>query len=363
MQPLNNDALKLGLAFDDVLLLPGYSEVRRRKVDTSAYLTDKIKLTIPFVSSPMDTVTEDRLALALSKAGGFGIIHRNLPIREQARQVQKVKRKGQRVGAAVGVGADLKERVRQLVTAGADAICVDSGHGLSQTVIEATKWIRANFPQVQLISGNVATPAGVKQLARAGASALRVGMGPGSICTTRVISGMGVPQFTAIQLCVAAAKKNGVKIIADGGVKFSGDGVKALAAGADTVMMGSIFAATKEAPGEVVEHDGKCYKYYRGMGSVKAMQEGSASRYGQENEIKVEDLVAEGVEGLVEYKGTVAELLHQFVGGLRAGLYYVGAKNLRQLRKKAQFIQITPASLGESHPHSIVITNGGKNYK
>lgn len=372
--------LNLGLAFDDVLLLPGYSEVRRREVDVSAWLTDKIKLEIPFVSSPMDTVTEAKLAIALGKVGGFGIIHRNLSIAKQIAEVKRVKKAGVRVGAAVGVGKDLEERVEKLFKTGVDALCVDSGHGLYKPVIAATEWIRKNYSSMQLISGNVATPEGIKRLAQAGADTIRVGMGPGSICTTRVISGMGVPQFTAIQICVTEAKKYGIKVIADGGIKFSGDAVKALAAEADTIMMGSIFAATLEAPGEVIEKDGKKYKYYRGMGSVKAMQEGSASRYGQEsetekaepsNEIKgsafknktASYLVAEGVEGLVELKGTVAELMHQFVGGLRAGMYYVGAKNLVELRKKARFIRITPASLGESHPHSVVITEGGKNYK
>lgn len=375
-QQFSHSALPLGLAFDDVLLLPGYSEVRRREVDVSTWLTEKIKLSIPFVSSPMDTVTEAELAIGLGKVGGFGIIHRNLSIEKHVRQVKRVKKAGLYIGAAVGVGTDLKDRVEKLVDAGVDALCVDSGHGLSKSVIDATQWIHTNFPQVQLISGNVATPEGVKRLAEAGADAIRVGMGPGSICTTRVISGMGVPQFTAIQECAKEAKqvsrrltqsrtprgagKHHIKVIADGGVKFSGDAVKALVAGADTVMMGSIFAATEEAPGHIVERNAKRYKYYRGMGSIKAMKEGSASRYGQENSLDEKKLVAEGVEGLVELKGTVAELMHQFVGGLRAGMYYVGAKNLVGLRKKARLIQITPPSLGESHPHSIVITNSGE---
>lgn len=365
MQQFNNVTMKLGIAFDDVLLLPGYSEVRRREADVSAYLTQKIRLAIPFVSSPMDTVTEAELAIALAKVGGFGIIHRNLSIVEQVRQVmyarQKLKHLGGQVGAAVGVGKDFVERVEKLVDVGVAAICIDSGHGLAKPVLEATKWLHEQFPEVELISGNVVTSEGVKHLAEAGADALRIGMGPGSICTTRVMSGMGIPQFTAIIDCVQAAKQHGVKIIADGGIRFSGDAVKALAAGADTVMMGSIFAASAEAPGDSVEREGKRYKYYRGMGSVQAMVEGAASRYGQENELDMNKLVAEGVEGLVELKGTVAELMHQFVGGLRAGMYYVGAKDLIELRRKARFIQITPASLGESRPHSIVLTNGGEN--
>jgi IMP dehydrogenase len=348
-------AMQLGLAFDDVLLLPGYSEVRRRDVDITSYLTEKIKLKIPFISSPMDTVTEAKLAIALSKLGGFGIIHRNLSIKQQVNEVSKVKKVNEAVGAAVGVGKDLEERVKALVLANTDAICVDSGHGLSKAVINATEYIHKNFPSMELISGNVATPQGVKFLAKAGAKAIRVGMGPGSICTTRVMSGMGVPQFSAILNCVREARKHNIKIIADGGIKFSGDAVKALAAGADTVMMGSIFASTLQAPGKVVKRNGKNYKYYRGMGSVAAMSQGSASRYGQENGINKNALVAEGVEGLVECKGDVKTLINQFVGGLRAGLYYLGAQNLAQLQKKAQFTQITPASLGESHPHSIIV--------
>lgn len=368
MKQLKNEVMKLGLTFDDVLLLPGYSEVRRREVDVSAWLTEKIKLKIPFVSSPMDTVTEAKLATALGKLGGFGIIHRNLSIEQQVATVVQVKKERVQVGAAVGVGKDLEDRVKALVGVEVDVICVDSGHGLYKPVIEATAWIKSNFPGTQLISGNVATPEGIKLLAEAGADAIRVGMGPGSICTTRVMSGMGVPQFTAILECIQEAQKHNVKIVADGGIKFAGDAVKALAAGADTVMMGSIFAATVEAPGEIKKKDGKQYKYYRGMGSVKAMQEGSASRYGQEVStpgvsrsgspgVGGNGLIAEGVEGLVELKGTVADLMHQFVGGLRAGMYYLGAESLIELRQKARFMQITHASLVESHPHSIVINH------
>lgn len=351
-----------GLAFDDVLILPGYSEIRRRETDLSTYLTSKIKLEIPFISSPMDTVTEEKLASALAKNGGIGIIHRNLSITEQLRQVKTVMGISKQACAAVGVGEDFENRVNSLVKAGVNILCVDSGHGLSKAVIEATAWIRKSFPEINLISGNVATAEGVKRLAEAGADAIRVGMGPGSICTTRVISGIGVPQFTAILNCVKEAKKHQVKIIADGGIKFSGDAVKALAAGADIVMMGSIFAASLEAPGELIEKNGKKYKYYRGMGSTKAMKEGSACRYGQESTVGIDKLIAEGVEGLVEYKGTVEEIMGQFIGGLRAGMYYIGAKNIAGLQAKARFIQITPASLGESHPHSIVIMNGERNY-
>lgn len=363
-----------GLTFDDVLLLPGYSEARRNEVNVSTFLTKEIKLAIPLVSSPMDTVTMAGLAIALAEVGGMGFIHRSLTIVDQAKEVAKVKKtkgiqttatvdgkKYLRVGAAVGVGEDLEERAKALVSAGADALLVDSAHGLSLGVIEATKKVRKLFPKTPLIAGNIATAEGALRLIQAGADGIRIGMGPGSICTTRIISGMGVPQITAIEEAVSVAKKHGIPVVADGGIKYSGDMVKALAVGASTVMLGSLFAGTREAPGEVVSKNGKQFKYYRGMGSIAAMKKGGAARYGQEVK-KGRKLIAEGVEGLVPFRGTVEEFVTQMIGGLRTGMYYVGAKDLPDLVKRAKFVKISRAGLLESHPHDIVITNAGDNY-
>lgn len=389
--------LPLGLTFDDVLLLPGYSDFSRSQINLSTNLTRKIKLSIPFVSAPMDTVTEAKLAAVLAKLGGIGIIHRNLTIENQAREVEKVKKihsahstgsgqasSGQAllVGAAIGVSKGFEKRAEALVKSGADVIVVDSAHGFSKGVIEATKYIKKHFPKVEVISGNIATADGAKALIEAGADGLRVGMGPGAICTTRIISGMGVPQITAISETSRIAKKANVPIIADGGIKFSGDTIKALAAGASSIMMGSFFASASESPGKIVvlkrdqvpnrflsifnqRNEKHPFKEYRGMGSSSAMKKGA--RVKSEGEFHNKDykdkvLIAEGVEGLVPVKGTVKELIEQAVGGIKSGMYYIGAKNIRELWDKAQFIKITQASLTESHPHSILVTNGGKNY-
>lgn len=367
----------LALTFNDVLLLPGYTQIRREEIDLSTAL-GKITLTIPFISAPMDTVTEGHLALALAKVGGLGIIHRNLPVEKQALEVQKVKRAGYLIGAAVGPGKDLAERVKTLVKTRVDVIVVDSAHGFSKGVIETVAFIKKTFPHLLVIGGNIATYEGAKALITAGADALRVGMGPGSICTTRVISGVGVPQITAINETLRAAKPKRIPVIADGGIKSSGDIVKALAAGASGVMLGSLLATCLEAPGKVItfqkgqvpqrflsifnSHQGSVkFKEYRGMGSVAAMKAGGAARYGQDN-YKGRALIAEGVEGLVPVKGTVAEVTEQLIGGLRSGMYYVGAQNIRELWRKAKFIQITQASWQESHPHSVLIVNPGDNY-
>ena len=363
-----------GLTFDDVLLLPGYSEVKRDAIDISTVLTKTIKLAIPLLSSPMDTVTTAPLATSLAQEGGLGIIHRNLSIEEQVKEVKKVKdtppsnplatidAHGKlRVGAAVGIGEDLEKRIESLLAAGVDAIILDSGHGLSKVVIEATRSVKNHFPHLPLIAGNIATGEGAQKLIAAGADALRVGMGPGSICATRIMAGIGMPQMTAIDEVVKIAKKSGIPVIADGGIKHSGDLTKALAMGANTIMIGSLFAATEEAPGEVIKLKEKKYKYYRGMGSIPAMKQGGAARYGQEVK-KGRKLIAEGVEGLVPYKGTVEEFVTQMMGGLRAGMYYVGAKNLEELAQKARFVRISNASLIESHPHDIIVTDAGENY-
>jgi len=279
------------LTFDDVLLLPNYSEVTPSKVNTEAKLTKKIKLKIPLVSSPMDTVTEAKLAESLAKEGGIGIIHRNLSVDEEAKQIKKVKDKGLLVGGAVGVGEDFKERVENIIKAGADVVVIDSSHGHTKHIIEATSFIKNKYPKVDLISGNVATSEGTEALIKAGADGIRIGMGPGSICTTRIMSGMGVPQLSAIMEAVKIGLKTGTPIIADGGIRASGDIVKALSVGADTVMIGSLFAGCDESPGEVVIINDQKYKYYRGMGSIAAMKKGTAERYGQKYEGHASKLV------------------------------------------------------------------------
>lgn len=380
MEP-QKTVLPLGLTFDDILLLPGYSDFSRSQIDLSTQLTKKIKLSIPFVSSPMDTVTESKLAITLAELGGIGIIHRNLTIENQANEVKKVKKQALLVGAAIGAN-NFEKRVQALVKVGADVIVVDSAHGFSKGVIDATKYIRKNFPKAEVISGNIATENGAKALINAGADALRVGMGPGAICTTRIISGMGVPQITAILEVSKIAKRAGVPIIADGGIRYSGDMAKALAAGASTIMMGSFFASALESPGKIVilkreqvphrflsifekKQRRFSFKEYHAMGSPSAMKRGAKIK--SEGEFHNKDykdrvLIAEGVEGLVPIKGTVKDLIEQAIGGIKSGMYYTGARNIRELWRIAKFIKITQASLTESHPHSILVTSGGKNY-
>ncbi len=473
-----------GLTFDDVLLVPARSEVLPRDVDVSSYLTRKIKLNIPLMSAGMDTVTDSRMAIAMAREGGIGIIHKNMAIEQQAMEVDKVKRsehgiitdpiflhpedkaqdalnlmaryrisgipitvgmklvgiltnrdlrfeknydrqigeimtkenlvvapvgttleeakkllgqhrieklpivdaKGDlkglitikdiekarqypnsakdergrlRVGAAVGVTPDLMERAEALLKAGADVLVVDTAHGHSIGVIQTVSALRSRFPEAQIIAGNVATAEATRDLIEAGADAIKVGIGPGSICTTRVVAGIGVPQVTAVMDCAEEADKHGIPIIADGGIKFSGDIVKALAAGAQVVMIGSLFAGTEESPGEIEIYQGRSFKVYRGMGSISAMKEGSRDRYFQEKEQK---LVPEGIEGRVPYKGSLAETVYQMVGGLRAGMGYCGTSNIEALRKQTKFMRMTPAGLRESHPHDVTITKESPNY-
>lgn len=474
-----------GLTFDDVLLLPAKSEVLPKDVDITTNLTKKIKLNTPLMSASMDTVTEARLAVAMAREGGIGIIHKNMSIEEQALEVDKVKRSEHGVitdpfflspdhlvedalelmsryrisgvpivdedrkligiitnrdvrfetdlkkkindamtkeslitaqedismedalsimkkhkieklplvyeddtlaglitikdieksikypdaakdpksrllvGAAVGVTNDIMERVDALMKVKTDVIVVDTAHGHSQGVFDAVKKIKEKYPEAQVIAGNVATPEGVRFLAEAGADCVKVGIGPGSICTTRVIAGVGVPQLSAIYNCAEEADKYDIPIIADGGIKFSGDIPKAIAAGASVVMIGSLFAGTEESPGETVLYQGRRYKVYRGMGSEGAMNQGSKDRYFQEDAKK---FVPEGVEGRVPYKGPLSEVVYQMVGGLRAGMGYCGAKDLKSLVNYAQFIKITGAGLKESHPHDIQITKESSNY-
>lgn len=475
------------LTYDDVLLLPAYSEVLPHNTDTSSWLTRNIRINVPLLSAAMDTVTEADLAIAMAQEGGIGIIHKNMSIRAQAEQVRKVKRSESgmildpitlletatlgdavqimtehkiggipivnadgkltgiitnrdlrfqkdltlpvhgvmtkdnlvtaargtdlakaedilqehkieklpvvdedgklvglitykdilkkkdrpnackdeygrlRVGAAVGVTPDVLDRVQALVEAGVDVISVDTAHGHSRGVLEAVKKIKETFPDVDLIAGNVATAEGAKALADAGADAVKVGVGPGSICTTRVIAGIGVPQLTAVMEAVKGLEGTGVPVIADGGIKFSGDIVKALGGGASTVMVGSLLAGTEEAPGEVVIYEGRKYKTYRGMGSVEAMEEGSKDRYFQGNEKDSKKLVPEGIVGRVAYKGFVSEVIYQLVGGIRAGMGYCGTPTIPDLQK-ARMVKITGAGLRESHPHDVKIMREAPNY-
>lgn len=378
------------LTFDDVLLEPGYAGFFYSDVDMSTKLTRNIDLEIPLVSSPMDTVTDSRLAIMLGKLGGIGIIHRNLTVDDQAYQVELVRKEDQLIGAAVGSKPGYEKRVDALVSAGVDVIVVDAAHGHSLGVVEAVKTIRKNT-NVDIIAGNVATAAGAKALVKAGADAVRTGMGPGAICTTRVISGMGVPQLRAINETVKGSRPNaflrflqkeGVPVIADGGISQSGDITKALAAGAYTVMLGGLFARTIESCGETVtltraevpdrfksiingkeEYE---FKKYRGMGSLGAMQTGievsSEDEY-HGKDYKKDVLIAEGVEGLVPCSGPLKDVVDQLTGGLRSGMYDTGCRTIKELHKKAVFAPITEASRIESHPHDLFVTNAGGNYR
>ncbi len=486
---MNIEKIKEGLTFDDVLLVPAYSEVLPGEVDTKTRFSRGIELNIPLCSSAMDTVTEAALAIALAQQGGIGVIHKNFSIEQQAEEVDKVKRsesgmivdpvtiietalvsealeimrrfkisgvpvvdaagllvgiitnrdlrfetrfdisvsevmtpqplvtvpvgttldeakvklqkhriekllvvdddgrlKGLitvkdiqkainfpssakdslgrlRCAAAIGATGDFFERAEALVASRVDAIVIDTAHGHSSRVIAAVKRVKAQFPELQLVAGNVATADATKQLIAAGVDAVKIGIGPGSICTTRVVTGAGVPQIMAIVDSVEAAKGSGVPIIADGGVKFSGDVAKAIAAGADSVMIGSLFAGTEEAPGEVILFQGRNFKTYRGMGSIGAMKQGSSDRYAQEGTVADSKYVPEGIEGRVAYKGTVAEMVTQLVGGLRAGMGYTGCRSIEELQQNAKFVRITSAGLRESHVHDVIITKEAPNYR
>lgn len=473
-----------GLTFDDVLLVPAYSEILPREVDVSTRLTQRIKLNTPIMSSGMDTVTEARMAIAMAREGGLGVIHKNMSIERQAAEIDKVKRsehgvivdpvflsaehiiqdaltlmekyrisgvpitehgklvgiltnrdlrfetnykrkiaevmttenlitasvgttleqateilKHHRVeklplvdeqgylkglvtikdiekaikypssakdtkgrllaGAAVGVGTDMMERVAALVGSGVDVLVVDTAHGHSRAVLDAVSTIKKRYPEVDVVAGNIATGDATKALIEAGADAVKVGIGPGSICTTRIISGIGVPQITAIYECAKVAIKHDIPVIADGGIKYSGDIPKAIAAGASVVMVGNLLAGTEESPGEKMIFQGRSYKVYRGMGSLGAMCEGSKDRYFQEN---MDKLVPEGIEGRIPYKGSLADTIFQMVGGLRAGMGYCGVKNIEELKTKTKFVRITAAGLRESHPHDVSITKEAPNY-
>src|SRR3989338_8001095 len=431
-----------GLTYDDVLLVPQYSEVLPRDVDITSQLTKKIKLNVPIISAAMDTVTEAAMAIAMAQEGGIGIIHKNMSIEKQSAEVRKVKRsesgmihdpitlEGQvllkdalkimqenkiggipivdkimtkykveklplvdkqnklvglitykdimkvksrpnscrnnfgrlRVSAAVGVTSDTLERVDALEQNGVDAVVIDTAHGHSKGVIEMLKKIKKEFPKLEVIVGNIATPEAAKDLIKAGADAIKVGIGPGSICTTRVIAGVGFPQFSAVYEVARAAFRSGVPVIADGGILHTGDIPKAWAAGASAVMVGSIFAGVEESPGETIILEARKYKTYRCMGSIEAMQQGSKDRYFQDAEDDIKKLVPEGIEGRVSFKGGLSEVIYQLVGGLRSGMGYCGAKDIPTLQKKAKFIKITQSGIRESHPHDVIITKEAPNY-
>ncbi len=486
---MNLNEVQEGLTFDDVLLIPAFSEVLPGEVDTRTKFSRGIELNIPLCSSAMDTVTEAALAIALAQQGGIGVIHKNFAIEQQAEEVDKVKRsesgmivdpvtihknklvsealeimrrfkisgvpvvddtgllvgiitnrdlrfetrfdipvsevmtpqplvtvpvgttldeakiklqkhriekllvvdenghlKGLitvkdiqkainfpiaakdglgrlRCAAAIGATGDFLERAEALVNSRVDAIVIDTAHGHSSRVIEAVKKIKVQFPDIQLVAGNVATADGTKELISAGVDAVKIGIGPGSICTTRVVTGAGVPQIMAIHEAVHAAKGSGVPIIADGGIKFSGDVAKAIAAGADSIMIGSLFAGTEEAPGEVILYQGRNFKTYRGMGSIGAMKKGSSDRYAQEGTVADSKFVPEGIEGRVAYKGTIADMVTQLIGGLRAGMGYTGCKTISDLQNNTKFVRITSAGLRESHVHDVIITKEAPNYR
>ena len=355
--------IKESLTFDDVLLLPQYSDVLPSDTDISLSLTKKIKLKVPFLSSAMDTVTESKMAIALAIAGGIGVIHRNLSIKSQSREVLKVKKKRLIVGAAIGTNLDELNRAETLIEAGCDLIVIDTAHGHSEKVIKTLSKIKKINNNIPVCVGNIATADAAKKLYNSGADIIKVGIGPGSICTTRMVAGIGVPQISAIMEVKKALKNKKIKIISDGGIKFSGDIAKALAAGADAIMMGSIFAGTDESPGKKFKLKGKIYKQYRGMGSIGAMSSGSANRYFQKNFKDKSKFVPEGVEGRVEYKGNVSKIIYQLKGGLRSSMGYIGAKNLNQISKNAKFIKITKAGFYESMVHSVEMTQKTINYK
>lgn len=359
----------LGLTYDDVLLLPDASDVVPSEVETSTQLTRNIRLAVPLVSSAMDTVTESAMAIAMARAGGIGIIHRNLAVDEQVTHVKLVKGASLLAGAAVGVGDDGFERAQALIDVGVDVVVVDTAHGHHRAVLDAIERIKKAFPEQEVIGGNVATRAGAQALINAGADAVKVGVGPGSICTTRVVAGVGVPQITAIMEAAKACLKSDVPLIADGGLQYSGDIAKAIVAGADSVMLGSLLAGCDESPGELIEIDGRKYKSYRGMGSLGAMQSRgekksySKDRYMQDDVLAEDKLVPEGIEGKVPHRGSVGEVVHQLVGGLRSGMGYAGAPDILHLKRDGRLVQITYAGLQESHPHDVAHVADAPNYR
>ena len=348
------DPIKEALTFDDVTLAPKYSEILPSEADTKVQLSKNLILKVPLLSSAMDTVTESKMAIALAKAGGIGIIHRNLDINKQVQEIKKVKSKNLLVGAAVGAGPKEMKRAEAILKEKINLIVVDTAHGHSKKVAEIIQSIKKNkLNQTTLCAGNIATSEAAKFLINLGVDIIKVGIGPGSICTTRLVAGIGVPQLSAILDVKKGIKNKKVSIISDGGIKFSGDIVKALAAGADAVMIGSLFAGTTETPGKLIKKNGQLYKNFRGMGSIGAMNKGSADRYFQKKYKDTSKYVPEGVEGLVKFKGNVENIIYQLTGGLKSSMGYLGSKKIQDLRKKPKFLKITKAGFYESMVHNI----------
>ena len=348
--------IKEALTFDDVTLVPKYSEILPSEVDTSIKLTNNLKLRIPLLSSAMDTVTESKMAIAIAKAGGLGVIHRNLDIKTQISEIKKVKIKKFLVGAAVGAGPSEFKRADAILKENIDMIVVDTAHGHTKKVSEIIKFIKKRKnKKTALCAGNIATPEAAKFLLKLGVDIIKVGIGPGSICTTRLVAGIGVPQLSAILAVRNGVKNKNVKIISDGGIKYSGDLAKAFAAGADAVMVGSLFAGTDETPGKLIRRGGKLFKSFRGMGSVGAMNKGSADRYFQSKQKDIAKYVPEGVEGFAKYKGKVEKIIFKLIGGLKSSMGYLGSKQIKYLKNKPQFVKITKAGFYESMVHNVDI--------
>ena len=355
--------IKEALTFDDVTLAPNYSEILPSEVDTSVSLTNNLKLKIPLLSSAMDTVTESKMAIAIAKAGGIGVIHRNLDIKTQVSEIRKVKKLSLKVGAAVGASEKEFTRAKEIIKEGVDLIVVDTAHGHTRKVGEIIKYIKkTKNNKIALCAGNIATPDAAKYLIKLGVDIIKVGIGPGSICTTRLVAGIGVPQLSAILSVRNGIKNKKVKIISDGGIKYSGDLAKAFAAGADAVMIGSLFAGTNETPGKLIKKNGQLFKSFRGMGSVGAMNKGSADRYFQKKQKDSSKYVPEGVEGFVKYKGDVGSIIYKLIGGLKSSMGYLGSKTIIKLRNKPQFVKITKAGFYESMVHNVDVVKKDSKY-
>ena len=355
--------IKEALTFDDVTLAPKYSEILPTEVETTVTLTKNLKLNIPLLSSAMDTVTESKMAIALAKAGGIGVIHRNLDIKKQILEIKKVKKQKLLVGAAVGAGPNEFERAKAIIKEGVDLIVVDTAHGHTKKVAEIIRFIKKlKSNKIALCAGNIATPEAAKFLIKLGVDIIKVGIGPGSICTTRLVAGIGVPQLSAILSVRNGLKNKNVKIISDGGIKYSGDLAKAFSAGADAVMIGSLFAGTDETPGKLIKKNGKLFKSFRGMGSVGAMNKGSADRYFQIKQKDTSKYVPEGVEGFVKYKGDVGSIIYKLIGGLRSSMGYLGSRTISKLRVKPNFVKITKAGFYESMVHNVDVIKSDSKY-
>ena len=357
------DPIQEALTFDDVTLVPKYSAILPSEVNTSIKLTESLRLKIPLLSSAMDTITESKMAIAIARSGGLGIIHRNLDVKKQILEIKKVKKEKLLVGAAVGAGPKEFKRAEAILKEKLDMIVVDTAHGHTKKVSEIIRFIKKiKNKETALCAGNIATPEAAKFLLKLGVDVIKVGIGPGSICTTRLVAGIGVPQLSAILNVRKGIKNKNVKIISDGGIKYSGDLAKAFAAGADAVMIGSLFAGTNETPGKLIRRNGKLFKSFRGMGSVGAMNKGSADRYSQSKQKDLSKYVPEGVEGLAKYKGKVDAILYKLIGGLRSSMGYLGSKQIKFLRNKPKFVKITKAGFYESMVHNVDIVKSEDKY-